>query len=231
MIPFRDNIPSRRFPIWTVTIIAVNALVFLYEISLPSRYLDQLIFHFGLIPARFLDLSDGFTSGIRSSTVPFFTSIFLHAGWMHLIGNMWYLWIFGDNVEDRLGRPRFIFFYLACGVLASLTHFLFNPDSLLPSVGASGAIAGVLGAYLVTFPRARVLTLLPIFIFWQIIELPAMLVLGFWFLMQLLSGTATIALSSQTSGGVAWWAHIGGFLAGIFLMKVLQPRYPTRQPI
>lgn len=224
MIPFRDNIPSRTFPIWTVTLIVVNAVIFIYEVTLPERYLNQFIFQFGMVPARFLDLSEGPIALARNSTMPFFTSMFLHAGWMHLIGNMWYLWIFGDNVEDRLGHGRYLFFYLTCGILAGWTHLIFNLNSEMPSVGASGAIAGVLGAYLVTFPRARILTLLPIFVFWQIIELPAVLVLGVWFLMQLLSGTAAIAMSTQTAGGVAWWAHAGGFLSGMVLMKALQPR-------
>lgn len=216
MIPFRDNIPSRSFPVLTVLIILVNVLVFFYELSLPPRQLNSLIVSYGVVPARFLE---------AGGLITLFTSMFLHAGWMHLIGNMWYLWIFGDNIEDRLGHGRYLLMYFLCGIAAGLLHLFFNAGSSLPSVGASGAIAGVLGAYLVTFPTARILTLLPIFVFWQVIELPAMLVLGFWFIVQLLSGTASVAMSSQTHGeGVAWWAHIGGFVAGMFLMKVLQPR-------
>ena len=154
--------------------------------------------------------------------------MFLHAGWFHLIGNMWFLWIFGDNVEDRLGHFRFLVFYLICGALASLAHILFNLNSVIPSVGASGAVAGVLGAYLVTYPFARVLTLIPLFFLWPVVELPAILVLGFWFLVQLLNGTAPVAVASETAGGVAWWAHIGGFLAGIVLLLILA-KPPTRR--
>jgi membrane associated rhomboid family serine protease len=224
MIPFRDNIPSLRFPICTVTIIAANVIVFLYELYLPGPALEGFVSRFGVVPSRFLDSSAGLTTLLFVSTVPFISSMFIHAGFLHLLGNMWYLWIFGDNIEDRLGRGRFLLFYLSCGVIASLIHLAFNFGSDLPSVGASGAIAGILGAYLVTFPHARILTLIPIFIFWQIIELPAILVLGFWFLIQLLSGTAAIAVFSQSGGGVAWWAHVGGFVAGMLLIKRMQRR-------
>jgi len=144
--------------------------------------------------------------------------MFLHGGFVHLIGNMWYLWIFGDNVEDRLGRVKFIIFYLICGIGSAIVHVYFNSQSEVPCVGASGAIAGVLGAYMVTFPRARVLVLIPLFIVWQTIELPAIIVLGFWFLIQFFSGTASI--SSTHGGGVAWWAHIGGFVLGVILIKL-----------
>ena len=155
------------------------------------------------VPARFLDYSAGPMPLFRFSFLSFFTSMFLHGGFLHIIGNMWYLWVFGDNVEDRLGRFRFPIFYLVCGLIAGGMHLLFNSGSHLPSIGASGAIAGVLGAYLVSFPRARILTLIPIFIFIQIIELPAVLVLGFWFLIQFFNGTASIVMSSETAGGVA----------------------------
>ncbi len=226
MIPFRDNIPSRRFPIWTVLLIVINIAVFLYQLQLGytrPRALKLFIYSYGIVPERFLDLSHGFASMIRYSFIPFFTSMFLHGGFMHIIGNLWYLWVFGDNVEDRLGRVRFPVFYLACGLIAGWMHQVFNAGSSLPSIGASGAIAGVLGAYLISFPKARILTLVPIFIFIQIIELPALLVLGFWFLIQFFNGTASIVLSSETAGGVAWWAHIGGFVAGMMLVGVFAP--------
>jgi len=158
--------------------------------------------------------------------LPYLTSLFLHGGWFHLIGNMWYLWIFGDNVEDRLGHFRFILFYLIVGVGAGVVHTGVNYDVRIPSVGASGAIAGVLGAYLILYPNARVLTLVPILFIWQIIEIPAALVLGIWFLMQFFSGATALAVASATEGGVAWWAHIGGFVLGMILVRVMSPERP-----
>ncbi len=148
--------------------------------------------------------------------------MFLHGGWLHLIGNMWYLWIFGDNVEDRLGHSRFLVFYLLAGLGAGFIHTGVNYYVEIPSVGASGAIAGVLGAYLLLYPFARVTTLIPIFFFWQIIEVPAVVILGLWFVMQFLSGTSALAIADATSGGVAWWAHIGGFLVGMILLAVFR---------
>jgi len=222
MFPFRDNIPSRRFPIWTILLIFINCAVFIYQLQLgylSPHALKKFIYEYGVVPARFLDYSEGPINLFRFSFLPFITSMFLHGGFLHIIGNMWYLWVFGDNVEDRMGRFRFPVFYITCGLIGGWMHQLFNSGSNLPSIGASGAIAGVLGAYLVSFPRARILTLVPIFIFIQIIELPAVLVLGFWFLIQFFNGTASIVMSSQTAGGVAWWAHIGGFVAGIFLVR------------
>ncbi len=218
MIPFKDNIPSRTIPFITVLIIILNVLVFVFEISLGPRTLQAFIYAFGVVPAQFL---------AEPYIVPFFTSMFLHGGWMHLIGNMWYLWIFGDNVEDKLGHFRFLLFYLLCGLGAGIVHMALNVNSVIPSVGASGAIAGVLGAYMLSYPGARVLTLVPIFIFIQVIEIPALVVLFFWFVMQLFSGMASLAVATTSSGGVAWWAHIGGFVIGMILLGVLgrKPRY------
>jgi membrane associated rhomboid family serine protease len=216
MIPFRDNIPSRSFPLITVLIIFVNVLVFLYELAL-GRYLEPFLFHYGVVPAVVFawpqtDLP------LSVVTVPFFTSMFLHGGWLHLIGNMWYLWIFGDNVEDRLGHFTFLIFYLLCGLGAGIVHTILNYNTRVPSIGASGAIAGVLGAYVMSYPNARVLTLIPIFIFVQIIEIPALIVLGFWFIMQFFYGAAALASATANTGGVAWWAHVGGFLIGMILV-------------
>src|SRR6266404_3130786 len=172
MIPLRDVIPSRTTPYITVTIIALNALAWLFELSLPHDVLNDFLTVYGVVPA---DL-----------TWPtLITSMFLHGGWSHVLGNMWYLWIFGDNVEDRLGHGRFIVFYLLCGIVAALGQVAAEPSSWLPTSGASGAIAGVMGAYFVLNPRSRVLTHIPQIIFWDIIELPAILLLGFWFVMQL----------------------------------------------
>ena len=227
MIPFRDNIPSRTFPIVTVLIIVANVLVFLFELSLSPRTLQQFMAAFGVVPAAVFawPLSH---EPISVLIVPFIASMFMHGGWLHLIGNMWYLWIFGDNVEDRLGHFRFLVFYLLCGIGAGIVHTVFYAGSTIPSVGASGAIAGVLGAYIVSYPFARVLTLVPIFFFIQIIEIPAIIVLGIWFLVQFFEGTASLAVTtSANTGGVAWWAHIGGFVIGIVLQGLLarKPRY------
>jgi len=217
MIPFRDNIPSRSFPIMTISIILVNALVFFYELSL-GREVEPFIGQYGLTPAAVFAWP-GSDIPLVAVALPFLTSMFLHGGWLHLIGNMWYLWIFGDNIEDRLGHSAFVVFYLLSGLGAGIAHTVLTPETVVPSVGASGAIAGVLGAYLVSYPLARVLTLVPIFFFIQIIEIPAVIVLGFWFLMQFLYGTASLASTSATSaGGVAWWAHVGGFVIGMVLI-------------
>jgi len=217
MIPIRDRNPSGTFPFVTVSIIALNIMVFLFELSM-GQGLDSFLFQFGVVPIKVYYSTDIPGSNIINTYFPFLSFMFLHGGFVHLIGNMWYLWIFGDNVEDRLGRIKFVIFYLICGIGSAIVHVYFNSQSGVPCVGASGAIAGVLGAYMVTFPRARVLVLIPLFIVWQTIELPAIIVLGFWFLIQFFSGTASI--SSTHGGGVAWWAHIGGFVLGVILIKL-----------
>ena len=202
MIPLRDVIPSRTTPYITITIIVLNALAWLFELSLPHDVLNEFLTVYGVVPAYF-------------SAPTLITSMFLHGSWSHVIGNMWYLWIFGDNVEDRVGHGRFIFFYLLCGVAAALGQVAVNPNSMLPTIGASGAIAGVMGAYFVLYPHSRVLTLIP-WIFIQIIELPAIMLLGFWFLMQLFSaGAIAVTSASHGSGGVAFAAHVVGFVAGL----------------
>ena len=227
MIPFRDNIPSRSFPIITVFIILVNVFAFLYELAL-GRYLERFVFHYGVVPAAVFAWPQS-DLPLAAVIVPFFTSMFLHGGWLHLIGNMWYLWIFGDNVEDRLGHFTFLLFYMLCGLGAGIVHTILNYYSDVPSIGASGAIAGVLGAYVVSYPGARVLTLVPIFIFIQFIEIPALIVLGFWFIMQFFYGAAALAAATANTGGVAWWAHVGGFLLGMILVGLFprkdRPRY------
>lgn len=229
MIPFRDANPSHRFPIVTVTIIAANVLAFFYQLSLSPPQLEAFIWHYGFVPAYFIGALDIPHAGLLQSAL---VSMFLHGGWLHLIGNMWYLWIFGDNIEDRLGHFKFILFYLTAGLAATAAHFLMNLGSALPSIGASGAIAAVLGAYMVTFPHARILTLLPFFFIWQIVELPALLVLGFWFVIQFLSGLGDVTqrmMTAQEAGGVAWWAHIGGFVAGILLIKLMGAKRQQRR--
>jgi len=212
LIPLRDNIPSRTVPFVTYILIGANVLAFLFELSLGPQ-LHQFIQIFGVVPAKVTTIITEAPQLVHYAALPFFTSIFLHGGWMHLLGNMLYLYIFGDNVESALGHFRYLIFYLCSGVAASLVHILFNFGSDIPTVGASGAIAGVLGAYFLLFPRAKVVTLVPIFFFVTFIEVPAILFLGLWFLIQFVSGSMTLG-SGAAAAGVAWWAHIGGFAVG-----------------
>ncbi|MDR4507298.1 MAG: rhomboid family intramembrane serine protease [Candidatus Brocadiaceae bacterium] len=220
MIPIRDRNPSGIFPYITVGIILVNVLVFLFELSLGGQ-LSSFLFQFGVVPARVSSYQEISDATFTNTYFPFFSYMFLHGGFIHLIGNMWYLWIFGDNIEDMLGRVRYILFYLMCGIGSAVVHVYINSESSFPCIGASGAVAGVLGAYMISYPKARVLVVLPLFIVWQLIELPALVVLGFWFLLQFFSGAASISSAAQGSG-VAWWAHIGGFILGITLIKILR---------
>jgi membrane associated rhomboid family serine protease len=211
MIPLRDVIPSRTFPYITITIITLNALAWLFEISLPHEVLNNFLTIYGVVPAYF-------------SAPTLITSMFLHGSWSHVIGNMWYLWIFGDNVEDRVGHGRFILFYLLCGIAAALGQVAADPISTLPTIGASGAIAGVMGAYFVLYPRSRVLTLVPIIFFIQIVELPAIVLLGFWFVMQLFSAGTIAMTTSSRGGGVAFAAHVIGFVTGLGGVFVFRKR-------
>jgi membrane associated rhomboid family serine protease len=216
MIPLRDVIPSRTTPYITVTIILLNAIAWVYELSVPGELLPVFLQVYGVVPARLHALT-------------LVTSMFLHGSWMHVIGNMWYLWIFGDNVEDRVGHGRFIVFYLLCGIAASLGQILIDPESTLPTIGASGAIAGVMGGYFVLYPRSRVLTLIPLVIFWEVIEVPAIMLLGFWFLMQLFSAGAIAVTASTGGGGVAFMAHVAGFLCGVGGIFVFRQRQRPEQ--
>lgn len=217
MLPLRDDIPSRTYPIATVALIVLNLLAFFYELALGSR-LEYLLFDFAIIPARYTDRDVASKFSVLQQAVPFLASMFLHGGWLHLLGNMWILWIFGDNVEDRLGRKRFITLYLASGFAAGLLHVFTNPGSLVPTIGASGAVAGVMGAYFRFFPHARVETVIPPFFFGPIFVLPAVLFLGWWFLLQFFNGTMSVLARSGDFGGVAWWAHVGGFLFGMAMV-------------
>lgn len=232
MIPLRDNIPSRTFPYITIALIVVNVLVFIYELIL-GNHLNAFFREFAVIPKNYFS---GYVLTPRGTlhqigpialVVPLFTSMFLHGGWAHVIGNMLYLWIFGDNVEDRMGHVKFLIFYLLCGLTASGAHIVMNSESRMPSLGASGAIAGVLGAYLILYPKARVLVLFPLFIFIQIIEVPAFFFLGFWIIQQFIYGAASLGEATAQTGGVAWWAHIGGFLGGVIMVKLFA-RNPRR---
>src|SRR6266850_5291293 len=213
MFPIQDTVQSRGVPLVTWAIILLNGLVFLYELSLPPEQLEHLLALLGMVPAR--------PEADPAAYSTLFTCMFLHGGWLHLIGNMWMLYLFGDDVEDRLGHGRFFVFYLLCGLAAGLTHYFTNLGSMVPTIGASGAIAGVLGAYFVMFPTARIITLVFIFFIPLFFEIPAVVYLGIWFVGQLFNG----ALSTASSGsfeGVAWWAHVGGFVAGIVLVPLFK---------
>ena len=217
MIPLRDIIPSRTTPVVTIAIIAINVIVFLFELSL-GRGVEAFTTYFGLVPANFALLT-------------VFTSMFIHGGFLHIAGNMLYLWIFGDNVEDRMGHGRFVVFYLLCGIAAAVGQTVTAPDSTVPMIGASGAIAGVMGAYFVLYPKSRIVALVPLFFWFQIIEVPAILFLGIWFLMQFLSGVGSIveATGGAAGGGVAVWAHVAGFVTGI--TGVFLFRRPERERV
>jgi len=204
----------------TLILIAVNVAVFLLEISLPPEKLAAAMNIYGIVPARYFGAAPA-AGPAHLLPLPLLTSMFLHAGWIHLISNLWILWIFGDNVEDRLGHLRFLAFYLGSGVAAGLVHLFTNAGSSLPTIGASGAIAGVMGAYFVLFPRARVLAVIPIFFWPFFLEVPAVVFMGFWFLGQFLSGLLSLG---ETGGGIAWWAHVGGFVAGVVLCPVFLKR-------
>jgi membrane associated rhomboid family serine protease len=255
MFPLRDNIGTRRFPIVTLALIIACTAVFLFEISRPTTRLpgyatgiprevsgfDRVTAEWGFVPCELLhhcahpgraDLSrpGGGVAEVRvtqhSAWLTLIASIFMHGGWVHIVGNMLFLWIFGNNVEDRMGRWRYALFYLVCGVLAALTQLATDPSSGVPNIGASGAIAGVLGAYLVLYPRARVLTAITLLVFFAIVEVPAVLLLGAWFLLQVLDGSA--GLVSADGGGVAYFAHVGGFAAGLLLVWPLVRGRPRR---
>jgi membrane associated rhomboid family serine protease len=222
MLPLQDTVQARSFAIVNWLLITLNVVLFFIELSL-GPYAEGFIAALGVVPARLL------ANPAADQLLTIFTSMFLHGGWTHLISNMLALYIFGDNVEDRLGHGGYILFYLLCGVIAGTTHILFNPTSVLPVVGASGAISGVLGAYFVLYPTARVITLIPIFFIPWFVEIPAVFYLGFWFVSQLLNGTLQIVSGVEAFGGVAWWAHAGGFIAGIVLVGLLARRQPKRR--
>jgi membrane associated rhomboid family serine protease len=227
MLPIRDDQPRYSTPWVNYFLIGLNLIIFLFEWTLDRRSLELLVRQFGVVPshvAAFLSGSPEYP--LIAIVVPFFTSLFLHGSWMHVIGNMWFLYIFGDNVEDYLGHFKYLVFYLLTGVLAMGTHMVMNLHSTAPALGASGAIAGVLGAYFVLYPRARVLTWFFVFVVW----VPAWIILGYWFVLNFLSGTATsLAVQARNMGGVAFWAHVGGFISGALLVKVFgerRLRYP-----
>lgn len=211
MIPLRDTQPSYSTPFVTIGIIIVNVLVFLHQVSLDPYELNHFISRYAIVPDRF-------------QYIDLLTSMFMHGGWMHLIGNMWFLWIYGDNVEDVLGHGKYLLFYLACGAAAGLVHVMLGPYSRVPTLGASGAIAGVMGAYLIKFPHSKIITLVPVFVFLTTMEIPALIMLLYWFVLQVFSGVGSIGYSNVSGGGVAWFAHVGGFIAGVILIVILRTR-------
>ena len=226
MFPIRDDAPRSAFPTVTLFLIAMNVAVFFYQTSLflTAPQAEQAFLQaFGAVPAK-VSLALAGRYSWQEGLLPVLTSMFLHGGLLHLAGNMWFLWIFGDNVEDDLGHGLYLLFYLLCGILASAAHYLTDPYSTIPSVGASGAISGVMGAYMMRFPFARITTLIPLFVIFTTVELPALVMLVYWFVIQFISGAGEMGVEG---GGVAWWAHIGGFVAGAALIW-LKPRRARR---
>jgi len=211
MIPLKDLNPRRHFPVVTLLLIVTNVLVFIYQVSLPPAAADAFVKTWALTPSHIKLALEGHRYTPLEAFLPLFTCMFLHGSWWHLIGNMWFFWIFGDNVEDQFGRPGYLVFYVLCGLGSGITQVIFSWGSKVQSLGASGAIAGVLGAYIVFFPRAQILTLLIFFL----VRIPAVVFIGIWFLMNFLSGVSSIGMLN--TGGVAWWAHIGGFLLGVVI--------------
>jgi membrane associated rhomboid family serine protease len=222
MIPLRVDIRRHSVALFNGLLILLNIVVFFYELSLPAQQGQALVFAFGLTPAhvQLLFASPGITLG--QAFLPMLTSMFLHGGWMHLLGNMLFLWVFGGSVEEEFGHFQYLVFYLFCGVGAAIVHTIFNWGSRIPTVGASGAISGVMGAFIVLFPRARVTTLIPALFLFFTVQIPAFLMMGYWFLIQVFSGVASLGVSNQ--GGVAWWAHVGGFLLGAFIAAGVRKR-------
>src|SRR6202050_5068853 len=218
MIPLKNLSPRLTFPAMTMLLIIANMLVFIYQVSLPDRAAEAFITLYGMVPARVsLALAGQHHVTFEQALIPLFTSMFLHGGWLHILGNMWFLWIFGGQVEDRLGHFTYLVFYLICGLGSGGGPLAFSWSSKTPAIGASGAIAGVLGAYVVFFPSSRILTLVPLFIIWFTAQMPALVFIGLWFLIQFLS--AISSLSAASMGGVAWWAHVGGFLLGVLIAQ------------
>jgi membrane associated rhomboid family serine protease len=216
-IPLKDNNPSRSYPVVNITLILANIAVFLYQYTLPERAFKAFVLANSTVPARIPAFFAGHL-GFETAFLPLFTSMFLHAGFFHIAGNMLFLWIFGDNVEDFFGHFTYLLFYLVCGIGAGLLHIFFNLSSTVPALGASGAISGVMGAYMLLYPRERILTLVFIFL----VPIPAVFILGYWFLLQFLGGIT--ALGGSASGGVAVWAHVGGFVLGMLLTALARRR-------
>ena len=223
MIPLKNMMVRRSVPVVTILLIVANVLVFCYQLSLSHAANDALIRTFGLVPLRMKLALSGSHYTLVEAFLPLITCMFLHGGFLHILGNMWFLWIFGGAVEERLGSVSYLLFYFICGIGSGLSQALFSWGSSLPSIGASGAISGVLGAYVVFFPASRILTLVPLFVFFFTAQIPAIIFIGLWFAIQFLSGVSSLSTQSGASmGGVAWWAHVGGFVLGALLAKVFE---------
>ncbi len=221
MIPLKDLQPRRSAPAVTLLLIATNLVVFLYQVSLSRRAGDAFVNEYAVVPYRIsMALAGGHHYTLTQALVPLVTSMFLHGGWLHILGNMWFLWIFGANVEDRMGHVSYLIFYLICGIGSGIAQTAFSWGSHVPALGASGAIAGVLGAYILYFPDSRILTLVPLFVIWFMARVPSWVFIGLWFIIQFLSGVSS--LGARSMGGVAWWAHVGGFLLGLALARLFE---------
>lgn len=228
MIPLKDDAPRYAFPFVTILLIVVNCFIFFYQVSLGPRQDQRLVMQYGMIPARVEAAVNRPSVPLGPAIEPLFSSMFLHSGWLHLIGNMWFLWIFGDNVEDALGHFSYLIFYLSSGIFAGIVHTFFNWGSRLPAIGASGAIAGVMGAFIVTYPRDRVRTLVFFIWFFKVTYIPAILLIGFWFVIQLFSGVGSVA-NAQSGGGVAYMAHVGGFIFGAITARLFEGFRPIEE--
>lgn len=228
MIPLKDMTPRRSFPVVTLLLIIANVIVFIHQVTLPPAAAEAFIRTYGLVPAKIQMALAGRHYTLQQAFLPVFTCMFLHGGILHILGNMWFLWIFGGNVEDRMGPIAYPLFYLVCGIGSGLSQTAFSWGSHIPSIGASGAISGVLGAYIVFFPRSRILTLIPLFIIWFTWRIPAVIFIGIWFAVQFLSGLSSLGAASM--GGVAWWAHVGGFLLGMLLARTFWRSVPRQAP-
>lgn len=229
MVPLRDENPTSSTPYVTYGLVLLNVGIFLYQLSLPAEQLQQFFNTWAIVPAQLTASFAGEPTGTNREWFTLISSQFLHGGFLHIGGNMLYLWVFGNNIEDQLGSARFTIFYLGCGALAGLAQWFVDPGSEIPTLGASGAIAGVMGAYILRFPKARIMTLLPLFIFFTVIRVPAVLFLGFWFVQQALYGVLSLGMDvNMGSGGVAYWAHAGGFIFGIILGPLLGLMTPKR---
>lgn len=226
MIPLKNLSPRLTFPAMTLLLIIANVLVFLFQVSLPPNAAEAFVNVYGMVPVRVsMALAGQHHVTFEQAFIPLFTSMFLHGGLLHILGNMWFLWIFGGQVEDRLGHITYLVFYLICGLGSGVAQLLFSWGSKTPAIGASGAIAGVLGAYIVFFPSSRILTLIPLFIIWFTAQIPALVFIGLWFVIQFLSGIGSLGAASM--GGVAWWAHVGGFLLGVLIAQFYRVGRPA----
>jgi membrane associated rhomboid family serine protease len=220
MFPIRDSIPAKRFPIMNWVIILANAFVFILQLQMNETQLNDFFYKFGLVPSNFSNFTQDDILSFRIFMVfPFFTNMFLHGGWIHFLANMWTLVIFGDNVENRMGSLKYLLFYILCGIIASATHFALNMGSPVPAIGASGAIAGVMAAYMFLFPFAKVVLFVPVFFIPLFFNISAFIFIGFWFLIQLWNGGLMLSASAKSTG-IAFWAHIGGFVAGMIFFKL-----------